>query len=109
VFELLGIAGITASMLADLPQLIHLGREHMPGPDGLQLADALPNDEQTRAIPLRFLSTEAARANAERACALGALAYLTKPFDPCALASCVKRALPATRAASAGLTLTVAS
>jgi CheY-like chemotaxis protein len=68
----------------------------MPGLDGFQHADALRNDEQTRAIPLIFLSAEGGQANAEQARALGALAYLTKPFDPCALASFVKRALPAT-------------
>jgi len=28
VFEILGIAGITVSMLAYVPQVIHLGREH---------------------------------------------------------------------------------
>ena len=28
MFELLGIAGITVSMLAYVPQVIHLGREH---------------------------------------------------------------------------------
>ena len=109
MFELLGIAGITVSMLAYLPQLIDLGQKHMPGLDGLRLADALRNDEQTRAIPLSFLSTEAGQANAERACALAALAYLTKAFDSRSLASLVKRALPATRAASAGHTVTVAS
>ena len=86
MFELLGIAGITVSMLADLPQLIHLGQKHMPGVDGLRLADALRNDEQRRATPLIFLGAETRQANAERA-----------------------RALPATRAASAGHTVTVAS
>lgn len=30
MFELLGIAGITVSMLAYVPQVIHLGREHCP-------------------------------------------------------------------------------
>jgi CheY-like chemotaxis protein len=81
----------------------------MPGLDGFQLAYALRNDKQTRAIPLIFLSADAGQANAERAGALGALAYVTKPIDPCALASFVKRALLAKRATSAGLTLTVTS
>ena len=51
-----------------------------------QLAEALRSDERTRQIPLIFLSSEAGPANAERAHELGALAYLTKPFDPPALA-----------------------
>jgi two-component system chemotaxis response regulator CheY len=61
----------------------------MPGLDGFELAEALRRDERTREIPLIFLSSEAAPANAERARELGALAYLTKPFDPPALASLV--------------------
>jgi CheY-like chemotaxis protein len=69
----------------------------MPGLDGFQLAEGLRRDERTRRIPLIFLSGEVAPANAERARALGALAYLTKPFDPGALASLVARELVAAR------------
>jgi two-component system, OmpR family, phosphate regulon response regulator PhoB len=61
----------------------------MPGLDGFDLAEALRRDERTREIPLIFLSGEAEPANTERARALGALAYVTKPFDPLALASLV--------------------
>lgn len=69
----------------------------MPGLDGFRLAEGLRRDERTRRIPLIFLSGEVAPENAERARALGALAYLTKPFDPCALASFVARELMAAR------------
>jgi CheY-like chemotaxis protein len=65
----------------------------MPGLDGFQLAEALRADERTRQIPLIFLSSEAGPTNAERAHELGALAYLTKPFDPPALASLVAGAV----------------
>ena len=65
----------------------------MPGLGGFQLAEALRSDERTRQIPVTFLSSEAGPANAERANELGALAYLTKPFDPCALASLVAGAV----------------
>jgi CheY-like chemotaxis protein len=61
----------------------------MPGLDGFDLAEALRRDVRTREIPLIFLSGEANPANADRARKLGALAYLTKPFDPPALASLV--------------------
>jgi CheY-like chemotaxis protein len=62
----------------------------MPGGlSGFDLAEALRRDERTREIPLIFLSSEAEPANADRARKLGALAYLTKPFDPPALASLV--------------------
>jgi two-component system chemotaxis response regulator CheY len=81
----------------------------MPGLDGFHLARALRADSRTRSIPLIFLSAETGKANADQARALGALAYLTKPFDPCGLASFVARSLAAARVASADLTLTVAS
>jgi two-component system chemotaxis response regulator CheY len=65
----------------------------MPVLDGFQLADALRHDERTRQIPLIFLSGETEPANQERAHELDALAYVTKPFDPDALASLVAGAL----------------
>ena len=65
----------------------------MPELDGFQLAEALRSDERTRQIPLIFLSSEAGPATADRAHELGALAYLTKPFDPPALASLIAGAV----------------
>jgi CheY-like chemotaxis protein len=61
----------------------------MPGLDGFELAAALRSDECTRAIPFIFLSGEATVDDQARAYALGALAYLTKPFDVRAVASLV--------------------
>lgn len=65
----------------------------MPGLDGFGLAEALRRDERTREIPLIFLSGETPGANEARAHELGAVAYLTKPFDPPALASLVAEVL----------------
>lgn len=65
----------------------------MPGLDGFQLAQRLRGDERTRRIPLIFLTGEDGQANAERARALGALAYISKPFDPPALAAFVAHQL----------------
>jgi CheY-like chemotaxis protein len=65
----------------------------MPGLDGFELAEQLRRDEQTRGIPLLFLSGEPAPSGKARALALGALDYLTKPFDPIALAALVGGAL----------------
>ena len=67
----------------------------MPSLDGFQLAEKLRRDERTRRIPFIFLSGETAQANVERAHALGAVAYLTKPFDPSALAAFVAHELAA--------------
>jgi two-component system OmpR family response regulator len=65
----------------------------MPQLDGFQLAEALQGDDGTRAIPLIFVSAETNAANQARAGRLGALAYLTKPFDPSALVAIVGDAL----------------
>src|SRR6476661_4721117 len=65
----------------------------MPGLDGFQLAEALRRHERTRTIPLVFLSGEIDDGNEARAIGLGALAYVTKPFDPAALAALVVKAL----------------
>jgi CheY-like chemotaxis protein len=65
----------------------------MPGLDGFQLAEALRCDERTSQIPLIFLSSEVEPANEARAQELGAVAYVTKPFDPPALSSLVAGAL----------------
>lgn len=81
----------------------------MPGLDGFQLAEKLRGDERTSRIPLIFLSGEGGHANARRARALGALEYLTKPFDPGALADRVAQELAAARPAPSELASAVAS
>jgi CheY-like chemotaxis protein len=65
----------------------------MPGLNGFELAAALRRDESTAQIPLIFLSGEHDAANKARAHSLGALAYVTKPFDPPAFAKLVTGAL----------------
>ena len=65
----------------------------MPGLDGFQLADALRCDRRTRRIPLIFLSAQVGSEDVARARGLGALDYVTKPFDPIALASRLVAAL----------------
>jgi CheY-like chemotaxis protein len=61
----------------------------MPGFDGFQLAEALRRDEETRRIPLIFLSGQDDSAGAARAYALGAVAYLSKSCDLRAAATLV--------------------
>jgi CheY-like chemotaxis protein len=65
----------------------------MPGLNGFELAEALRRDESTAHIPLIFLSGELSADNEARAHSLGALAYVTKPFDPPAFAKLVAGAL----------------
>ena len=65
----------------------------MPGLNGFELAEALRSDDSTAQIPLIFLSGEPDTDNEARAQSLGALAYVTKPFDPAAFARLVAGAL----------------
>jgi CheY-like chemotaxis protein len=78
--------------LADRPDFVVLD-VMLPGLDGLELATRLHGDERTSRIPLVFLTGERDRKKRKRARALGALAYVTKPFDPVALADLVAGAL----------------
>jgi CheY-like chemotaxis protein len=81
----------------------------MPGLDGFQLAERLRDDERTHGTPVIYLSGEVGRANAQRARALGAVAYWTKPFDPRALAAFLATELSAARAGPAELMTTAAT
>jgi CheY-like chemotaxis protein len=81
----------------------------MPGLDGFQLAERLRGDERTHGMPVIFLSGEVGQENAQRARALGAVAYWTKPFDPRALAAFLATELSAARAGPAELMTTAAT
>jgi CheY-like chemotaxis protein len=60
-------------------------------------------------MPVIFLSGEVGQVNAQRARALGAVAYLTKPFDPGALAAFVAHEVVAARAGPAQRSAAIAS
>lgn len=57
---------------------------HMPGVDGLETAALIREREQSRHTPIIFL-TAGGQTNQSRGYALGAVDFLTKPFDPEAL------------------------
>jgi CheY-like chemotaxis protein len=57
----------------------------------LAVAAALKADAATTALPIIFFSAHADEASKERAEALGAVGYITKPFDPAVLASEIER------------------
>lgn len=65
----------------------------MPSMDGPTTLKALRSNATTAAIPIVFLTAKAMKADIDRLTALGAAAVLTKPFDPVALSSQIKRAL----------------
>ena len=54
---------------------------NMPILDGLMLVKRLRSDEAYREVPVVIITTESAEEDRQRALALGATAYLTKPVQ----------------------------
>lgn len=69
---------------------------NMPDIHGLELISFMRKSDVHRATPVIIVSTEGAQRDRERGIALGANAYLTKPFDPEALRATARRLLDET-------------
>jgi CheY-like chemotaxis protein len=69
---------------AERPDLILLD-VMLPAVDGWRVAEELGAGEDTREIPIIFLSARSEPADAHRGHGLGAGGYITKPFDAAAL------------------------
>lgn len=54
---------------------------NMPGMDGLKLVRMLRGDRRTKDIPVVMVTTEGAEEDRDRAMALGATEYITKPVQ----------------------------
>jgi two-component system chemotaxis response regulator CheY len=54
---------------------------NMPIMDGLKLVKRVRSDEALKAIPIVIITTEGAEEDRQRALALGANAYITKPIQ----------------------------
>jgi two-component system chemotaxis response regulator CheY len=67
---------------------------NMPCLDGLALLQIIRAKDEWRALPVVMLTTEGQEADRDRALALGATAYMTKPFKPSDLLDRVARLLP---------------
>jgi len=67
----------------------------MPGLDGWSVADRLLEKEDTREIPIVFLTARADLRDRARGMDLGGLDYITKPFNPVDLASLVEEVVSA--------------
>jgi two-component system chemotaxis response regulator CheY len=63
---------------------------NMPDINGLELINFIRRNERFREIPLMIISTEKSEEDKRRGLALGANAYLTKPFTVEALTNAVK-------------------
>lgn len=55
---------------------------NMPDINGLELINFVKNDPRYKQIPLIIVTTERSAEDRERGLALGASAYVTKPFKP---------------------------
>jgi two-component system chemotaxis response regulator CheY len=63
---------------------------NMPIMDGLKLVSLVRSNEAYNDVPIVIITTEGAKEDKERAMALGANAYITKPIQSAALLATVK-------------------
>ena len=63
---------------------------NMPIMDGLKLVSLVRSNDSYRDIPIVIITTEGAEEDRERAMALGANAYITKPIQSASLLKTVK-------------------
>ena len=78
--------------LRDKPDLIILDIM-MPRMDGYQTCERLKASDETKQIPVVFLSAKAQASDIEKGKAYGVDDYLTKPFDPDTLVDTIERLL----------------
>lgn len=64
----------------DLPDIILLDIA-MPGINGYDVAKALKEDETTKDIPIIFITAKASQEDVQKGFELGAVDYITKPFN----------------------------
>ena len=64
-----------------LPDIVLLDMV-MPGMDGIEVCEALKANEQTRAIPVIFVTSMGDISNEERGLDAGAVDYISKPISP---------------------------
>ena len=67
---------------------------NMPDINGLELISFIRNNENYQNTPLFIISTEGSERDREKGLALGANAYLVKPFAPYQLQELVRQYLP---------------
>jgi len=65
----------------------------MPIMDGLKLVSLIRNDPQYKEVPVVVITTEGAQEDRDRALALGANEYITKPIQTAKIIEVVRRLL----------------
>ncbi|NQU57976.1 MAG: response regulator [Rhodospirillales bacterium] len=83
---------ISVSYSSDGAKAVELGKQHkpdlilldvmMPGIDGFEVCKLLKADPDTQQVPIIFLTGKADEKDIARGLELGAIDYITKPFDP---------------------------
>lgn len=81
-----------AQAKAENPDLVILDIM-MPRLDGYQACEQLKSSDDTKDIPVIFLSAKAQQGDIEKGRSFGVAAYLTKPFDPTELLEVVEQHL----------------
>ena len=66
---------------------------NMPIMDGLKLVSLIRNDPQYKEVPVVIITTEGAQEDRDRALALGANEYITKPIQTAKIIEVVRRLL----------------
>lgn len=66
---------------------------NMPDINGLELINFMKNNPKYRDLPLIIVSTERSEEDKERGMALGAVAYITKPFNAKELQEVIKQVI----------------
>jgi DNA-binding response OmpR family regulator len=86
--------GVSALALAraERPDLILLDIM-LPELDGWSVAEELAANDETREIPILFLSARSESGDQRRGHATGAVGYITKPFDPLEMTNTVREVL----------------
>jgi diguanylate cyclase (GGDEF)-like protein len=88
IFALNGPDGVQRAVQSK-PSAILLDM-NMPGMDGMDVCRRLKADPQTREIPILFLTGDRTAQSKVKGIELGAVDYLTKPFDPLELRARVR-------------------
>lgn len=70
----------------------------MPGVDGWQVLDQIRSNSSLQDVPVVMLTAKVQQNDQIKGLAEGAVAYVTKPFNPIALSKTLKEALDATSA-----------
>jgi CheY-like chemotaxis protein len=89
-------ASALALARAERPDLILLDIM-LPEVDGWSVAEELAANDETREIPVLFLSARSDNADQVRGHETGGVGYITKPFDPLAMTDTVRSVLDRSR------------